>query len=49
MSFVAQIFYDGQPAHDGDRKTFEMMTSNYPQGTLGSVAFLLVAILYFKF
>jgi hypothetical protein len=24
-SFVTQIFYNGQPSHDGDRKTFEVM------------------------
>ena len=36
----------GQPSHGGDRKTFEVMTSNYPRGTLGSVAFLLAATLY---
>ena len=26
-SFVTQIFYNGQPSHGGDRKTFEVMTS----------------------
>jgi hypothetical protein len=26
-SFVTQILYSGQPSHDGDRKTFEVMTS----------------------
>ena len=26
-SFVTQIFHSGQPSHDGDRKTFEVMTS----------------------
>jgi hypothetical protein len=26
-SFVTQIFHNGQPSHDGDRKTFEVMTS----------------------
>jgi hypothetical protein len=25
-SFVTQIFHNGQPSHDGDRKTFEVMT-----------------------
>jgi hypothetical protein len=37
-SFVRQIFHNGQPSHGGDRKTFEVMTSTYPRGTLGSVA-----------
>ncbi len=27
-SFVTQIFHNGQPSHDCDRKTFEVMTSN---------------------
>ena len=27
-SFVTQIFHNGQPSHGGDRKTFEVMTSN---------------------
>jgi hypothetical protein len=39
-SFVTQIFHNGQPSHGGDRKIFEVMTSNLPQGTLGSVASL---------
>jgi hypothetical protein len=26
-SFVTPIFYNGQPSHGGDRKTFELMTS----------------------
>jgi len=26
-SFVTQIFHNGQPNHDGERKTFEVMTS----------------------
>ena len=26
-SFVTQIFHNGQPSRDGDRKTFEVMTS----------------------
>ena len=26
-TFVTQIFHSGQPSHDGDRKTFEVMTS----------------------
>ena len=46
-SCVTHIFYiNGQPSHGGDRKTFEVMTSTYPRGTLVSVASLLAAILY---
>jgi hypothetical protein len=45
-SFVTQIFRNGQPSHGGDRKIFEVMTSNLPQGTLSSVASLLAATLY---
>jgi len=26
-SFVTQIFYNSQPYHGGDRKTFKVMTS----------------------
>ena len=43
-SSVTPIFHSGQPGHGGDRKTFEVMTSKWPKGTLGSVAFLLAAI-----
>jgi hypothetical protein len=43
---MTQIFHNGQPSHGGDRKTFEVMTSILPRGTLGSVATLLAAILY---
>jgi hypothetical protein len=25
-SFLTQIFYNGETSHDGDRKTFEVMT-----------------------
>jgi hypothetical protein len=39
-SFVRKVFHNGQPSHDGDRKTFEVMTSTYPRGTRGSVASL---------
>ena len=39
---------DGQPSHVGDRKAFEVMTSTWPLGTLGSVSFLLAATLYQK-
>ena len=28
-SFVTQIFHNGQPSHDGNRKIFEVMTSNF--------------------
>jgi hypothetical protein len=45
-SFVTQIFHNGQPIYGGDRKTFEVMTSTYPIGTLGSVTSLLAATLY---
>jgi len=45
-SFVTQIFHNSQPSHGGDRKTFEVMTSTYPIGTLGSAASLLAASLY---
>ena len=45
-SFVTQIFHSGQPNHGGDRKTFEVMTSTLPKGTLGLVASLLAAALY---
>jgi hypothetical protein len=45
-SFVTQIFHSGQPCHGGDRKTFEVITSTWPRGTLGSVASLLAATLY---
>jgi hypothetical protein len=31
--FVTQIFHNGQPSHDGDRKIFEVMTSTLPKGT----------------
>jgi len=45
-SFVSQIFHSGQLGHDGDRKTFEVMTSTYLRGTLGSIASLLAVTLY---
>ena len=45
-SFVTQIFHSGQPSHGGDRKSFEVMTSTLPKGTLDSVASLLAATLY---
>jgi len=35
-----------QPSHGGVGKTFEVMTSTLPSGTVGSVAFLLAATLY---
>jgi hypothetical protein len=40
------IFHNGQPSHGGNCKTFEVMTSTLPIGTLGSAAFLLAATLY---
>jgi hypothetical protein len=43
---VTQIFHNGQPSHDSDRKISEVMTSTLPKGTIGSVAFLLAATLY---
>ena len=36
----------GIRGHGGDRKTFEVMTSTYIRGTLGSVVSLLAATLY---
>ena len=39
-------FHSGQPSHGGDRKTFEVMNSTLPKGTIGSVASLLAATLY---
>jgi hypothetical protein len=45
-SFVTQIFQNGSPSHGGGRKTFEVMTSSYPRGTLGSVTSLLAVTLY---
>ena len=43
---MKQIFRNGQQSHGGDRKTFEVMTSTLPIGTIGSVASLLAATLY---
>jgi hypothetical protein len=43
---VTQIFHNGEPSHDGDRKFFEVMTSILPKGTLGSVNSLLAPTLY---
>jgi hypothetical protein len=45
-SFVIQIFRSGQPSYGDDRKIFQVMNSNWPPETLGSVASLLTAILY---
>ena len=45
-SFVTQIFYNGNPSRGDDHKTFEVMTSTYPIGTIGSMASLLAAALY---
>jgi len=41
LSFVKQLFHNGQPSHGSDRKTFKVMTSTVSRGTLGSVASLL--------
>jgi hypothetical protein len=38
---VTLIFHNGPPSHGGDRKTFEVVTSTYLRGTVGSVASLL--------
>jgi hypothetical protein len=46
LLFMTQISHNGQPSHGGDRKTFEVMTSTLPRGTLGAVASLLAAIPY---
>jgi len=43
---MSQIFHSGQPSHDGNRKTFEVMTSTEPMIPIGSVAVLLAAALY---
>ena len=46
-SFVmTHIFHNGQPCHGGDRKTFEVMTSTLPIGSLGLVASMIAATLY---
>ena len=45
-SFLLHIFHNSQPRHGGDRKTFEVMTSTFPIGTIGPVASLLAATLY---
>jgi len=45
-SFVTQIFQNGEPSHGGDRKSFEVITSTVPKGTLGSVASLLTGSLF---
>ena len=34
LSFVTQIFHNGQPSHGFDRKIFEAMNSTLPKGTL---------------
>jgi hypothetical protein len=43
---VTQIFHNGLPSRGGDRKTFKVMTSTLPKGTLGSVASLLATTPY---
>ena len=45
-SLLTNIFHNSQPSHGGDRKTFEVMTSTFPIGTIGPVASLLAATLY---
>jgi hypothetical protein len=45
-SCVTQIFHNGQSIHCGDRKSFEVMTSTYLRGIIGSVAYLLAVTLY---
>ena len=45
-SLLTQKFHSGQTGHGGDRIIFEVMTSTFPKGTLGSVASLLAATLY---
>jgi hypothetical protein len=45
-SFVTQIFHSSHPSYGGDRKIFEVITSTWPKGTLGSVDSLLAATLY---
>jgi len=44
-SYVPQIFHDAQPSHDGNCKTFKMVTSTLPLGLLPSVASLLATTL----
>ena len=39
-SFVTQLLHSGQPSHDGDRKSFEVI------GALDTVASLLAVTLY---
>ena len=45
-SLLTHIFHNSQPSHGGYRKTFEVMTSTFPIGTIGPVASLLAATLY---
>ena len=45
-SYVPQIFHDAQPSHGGNCKTFKMVASTLPLGTLVSLASLLAATLY---
>jgi hypothetical protein len=39
-SFMTQIFHNGQPSRDGDRKTFEVMTSTYLSFFLSHLMFI---------
>jgi hypothetical protein len=43
---VTQLVRNYKPIHSGDIKTFEVVTSTEPLGTLGLVASLLAATLY---
>ena len=45
-SFVTHIFRNGFPSHRDDRKTFKVITTTQPIGTLGSVASFLTATFY---
>ena len=42
---VTEIFRNGYPSHDCDRTIFEVMISNWPPDTIGSVASSWAAIL----
>jgi hypothetical protein len=44
--FVTFTLCDGNLSHDNDHKTFKVMTSTWPLGTIDSVASLLVATFY---
>ena len=44
--FVTFTFCNGNLSHVNDHKTFKVMTSTWPLGTIDSVASLLVATFY---